>query len=260
MINGRWKHSLHNVTVKRGADVGSDHHLLLATVKLPLRRNPIKMEEKGQRYNIARLRNPDVSKNFSIAVKNKYEALSNFNEEAERDAESAWRLAKASYLHACKCVLGKKRKRDKNWISAETWSRINKRREIKEKKGSARSQRLIEKLSAAYSLANREVRKNLRKDNENLASQAEQAAIRREQSELYRITRGLSGKFQGECDAVKYKDMKRIIIEDKQLQRWAEHFREVLNRPDPAERACISQPLGDKLDIDCSPPTTKMRF
>ena len=182
LINGRWKHSLHNVTVKRGADVGSDHHLLLATVKLQLRRNPIKMEEKGQRYNTARLRNPDVSKNFSIAVKNKYEALSNIDEEAERDAESAWRIAKESYLHACECVLGKKRKRDKNWISAETWSLIDKRREIKEKKGAARSQRLIEKLSAEYSLANREVRKNLRMDKrihyENLASQAERAAIR----------------------------------------------------------------------------------
>ena len=41
------------------------------------------MEEKGQRYDISRLRNPDVSKNFSIAVKNKYEALSNIDEEAE---------------------------------------------------------------------------------------------------------------------------------------------------------------------------------
>ena len=80
------------------------------------------MAEKGQRYNIARLRNPDVSKNFSIVVKNRYEALSNIDEEAERDAESAWRIAKESYLHACECVLGKKRKRDKNWISAETWS------------------------------------------------------------------------------------------------------------------------------------------
>ena len=41
---------------------------------------------------------------------------------------------------------------------------------------------------------------------ENLASQAKQAVIRGEQSELYRITRDLSGKFQGECDAVKDKD------------------------------------------------------
>ena len=72
---------------------------------------------------------------------------------------------------------------------------------------------------------------------------------------MYRITRELSGKFQAECDAVKDKEGKRITIEDKQLQRWAEHFREVLNRPDPAERACIAQPIGDKLNIDCSPPT-----
>ena len=102
-------------------------------------------------------------------------------------------------------------------------SLIDKRREIKEKKGSARSQRLIEKLSVEYSLANREVRKKLRKDKrmhyENLASRAEQAAIRGEQSELYRITRDLSGKFRGECDAVKDKNGKRITIEDKQLQR-----------------------------------------
>ena len=80
------------------------------------------MAEKGQRYNIARLRNPDVSKNFSIVVKNRYEALSNIDEEAERDAQSAWRIAKESYLHVCECVQGKERKRDKNWISAETWS------------------------------------------------------------------------------------------------------------------------------------------
>lgn len=184
LINGRWKHSLHSVTVKRGADVGSNHHLLLVTIKLQLRRNPIKMEEKGRRYNTARLRNPDVSKNLSIAVKNKYEALSNIDEEAEGDAESAWRIAKESYLHACECVLGKKRKRDKNWISAEAWSLINKRREIKEKKGAARSQILVEKLSVEYSLTNREVRKNLQKEKrmhyENLASQTVSAAIRGE--------------------------------------------------------------------------------
>ena len=54
---------------------------------------------------------------------------------------------------------------------------------------------------------------------------------------------------------MKDKNWKTITIEDKQVQRWAEHFREVLNRPDPAKRACIAQPLGDKLDIDCSPVT-----
>ena len=145
LVNWRWKHSLHDVTVKRGADVGSDHHLLLATVKLQLRRNPTKAYECRQRYSIARLRNPDISKKFSVAVKNKYEALSN------TDVESAWRTAKKSYILACESVLRKKRKRDKNWIRAETWSLIDMRREIKEKRVTARSQRLRKKLSAEYS-------------------------------------------------------------------------------------------------------------
>ena len=60
-------------------------------------------------------------------------------------------------MHACECVLGKKRKRDSNWISAETWSLIDKRREIKEKsvckitETNQQSARwLIEKLGKIY--------------------------------------------------------------------------------------------------------------
>lgn len=46
IINGRWRHSLENVVVKRGADVGSDHHLLLAKVKLHLKKaEKLKMEQ-----------------------------------------------------------------------------------------------------------------------------------------------------------------------------------------------------------------------
>ena len=82
-------------------------------------------------------------------MKNEYEAISNI--EAERDVESAWRTAKESYSHTCESVLGKKSKRDKNWIRAETWSLIEMRREIKEQRVTARSQRLRKKLSAEYS-------------------------------------------------------------------------------------------------------------
>ena len=39
--------------------------------------------------------------------------------------------------------------------------------------------------------------------------------------------------------------------------KWAEHFREVLNKPDPAVVAITAQPLGDKLDIVSSVPTKK---
>ena len=37
MINDTWKRSLPDVRVKRGADVGGDHHLVTAFIKLKLR-------------------------------------------------------------------------------------------------------------------------------------------------------------------------------------------------------------------------------
>ncbi|CAM5146020.1 unnamed protein product, partial [Natator depressus] len=37
MINGKWQRSLTDVKVRRGADVGSDHHLVTASIKLELR-------------------------------------------------------------------------------------------------------------------------------------------------------------------------------------------------------------------------------
>merc|ERR1712105_575758 len=38
MINGTWSRSLLDVKVKRGADVGSDHHLVTAVLRVKLRK------------------------------------------------------------------------------------------------------------------------------------------------------------------------------------------------------------------------------
>lgn len=36
VVNGKWRRSLQDVRVRRGADVGSDHHLVTAYFKLEL--------------------------------------------------------------------------------------------------------------------------------------------------------------------------------------------------------------------------------
>ena len=41
---------------------------------------------------------------------------------------------------------------------------------------------------------------------------------------------------------------------DKQLNRWAEHFEELLNRPAPQNQPHI-QPAETDLPIDCNKPT-----
>ena len=42
MINGTWQRSLMDVRVKRGADVGSDHHTVVVTLRVKLRKTGAK--------------------------------------------------------------------------------------------------------------------------------------------------------------------------------------------------------------------------
>ena len=88
---------------------------------------------------------------------------------------------------------------------------------------------------------------------DNLAREAEQAAARGDSSTVYKITKKLCGK-RKQTPPVKDTNGQNITTEKEQAARWVEHFRSVLNRPNPID------PLEDcpdtvALDIDIDPPT-----
>ena len=47
MVNGTWRHSLLDVKIKRGADVGSDHHLVTAVLRVKLRKTGSRKESNS---------------------------------------------------------------------------------------------------------------------------------------------------------------------------------------------------------------------
>ena len=50
LISGKWRRSLKDVCVRRGADVGSDHHRVVAHIKLKLKRTGTRLQacKRGQ--------------------------------------------------------------------------------------------------------------------------------------------------------------------------------------------------------------------
>ena len=75
-----WKRSLLDVRVKRGAEVGSDHHLVTAFIKLKLRSAGCRMT--AQRHvDTEKLRDPKMKSAFVLQVKNRFQALQNSEEE-----------------------------------------------------------------------------------------------------------------------------------------------------------------------------------
>ena len=66
--------SLRDVKVRREADAGSDHILVMSTLSLKLR----KAKRRGKRqlrFGVGKLRNRNVEKAFKIEVKNRFTIL-----------------------------------------------------------------------------------------------------------------------------------------------------------------------------------------
>ena len=120
IINNKWRRSLLDVKVCRGADVNSDHYMLLSKVKLKLL-GVNKNKRCRKVYDINRLKSHEVRKSFSIELKNRFAALADIEYETDHDlVECSWKRIKESFTDAAKKAVGLKDKKFKKWLSADT--------------------------------------------------------------------------------------------------------------------------------------------
>ena len=146
----------------------------------------------------------------------------------------------------------------KDWISVETMRKIQTRRDKKEAVNSSRTRAAKVIAQKEHTAANREVKKSVKTDKRNfvegLAQEAEKAAASRNMKQLYDTTRKLAGKFKKSERPIRDKNGSVLMGADKQLNRWAEHFEELLNRPAPHNQPDIQLAETD-LPIDYNKPT-----
>ena len=73
-ISRKFRRTLLDVRVMRGADASSDHHLLVGKLQLKLERSG-RCEASRVKYDINSLKDPFIAQQFSITTRNKYQAL-----------------------------------------------------------------------------------------------------------------------------------------------------------------------------------------
>ena len=109
-----------------------------------------------------------------------------------------------------------------------------------------------------YVAVDREVKRSIKKDKrdyiDDLARQAETAAGQGNLRDLYLVTKKLTGKFQQTDKPVMDKNGNPLTTTNEQLKRWAEYFRELLNRSTPDSPPDIP-PAGIELPISCDKPS-----
>jgi len=55
-IGQKWSRSLQDVRNKRGADIGSDHHLVVAKFKMKIQAYKSRTEQLRKRYDVSKLK------------------------------------------------------------------------------------------------------------------------------------------------------------------------------------------------------------
>ena len=194
-------------------------------------------------YETAKLKDPLHKQNFSVALKNSFETQAWMMHGQGIEISTAPQRLKHS---------GEQGHRRTGRAGPSTWNSMEERRQLKHSIMNCRSERVREKKKRMYQKG-KEVKNRARADNrrtlETVVEVAERAAHQNNPKELFIKTKLLSGCLKKTSTGIRTKDGKVITTEGKVLERWKEHFYEILNV------ACegTDLPEGWQLD-DCEQP------
>ncbi|VDP07391.1 unnamed protein product [Schistosoma mattheei] len=170
---------MEGVRTRRGADIASDHYLVVANLKLKLKKNWTTGQTAIQRFNTAFLRVTDKLNEFKIALNNRSQVLQDLLKEEETSMEDNWKGIKEALISTCQDVLGLKKHHHKEWISIETLERIKERKNKKAATNNIRTRAEKIQAQAEYIEAKKQVKRSIRADKkkyvEELATTAEKS-------------------------------------------------------------------------------------
>ncbi|CAH8572457.1 unnamed protein product [Schistosoma haematobium] len=257
-INKKSRRMMEDVRTKRGVDIASDHHLLVAKMKLKLKKHWTTGRTISQKFNTAFLQDTDKLNKFKIVLSNRFQAFHDLLNREGTTIESNWNGIKEAITSICHEVLGHKKHHHKEWITVDTLGKIQERRNKKAAINTSRTRAEKAKAQAEYTEVNKQVKRSIRTDKrkyvEDLATAAEKAVREGNMRQLYDTTKKLSGNRRKPERPVKSKEGKVITNIEEQQNRWVEHFKELLNPPAPLNPPNIEAAPTD-LPINVGPPT-----
>ena len=87
---------------ERSRHAASDHHLIVAKLKLKLRRNGTGQKRRRAQYNVDFLRDVSMAERFRVTLSNRYQILQELHEDEEGlDINSQWKDIKEAVNFAC---------------------------------------------------------------------------------------------------------------------------------------------------------------
>ncbi|XP_053954643.1 uncharacterized protein LOC128860880 [Anastrepha ludens] len=248
LISRRFHNTLLDVRSLRGADVHSDHNLVVARVRL----RPTALNNRciGRRkLNLAKLKNPESCKEYRRYFNTNLENIG---------AEYARNDVATACTSAAKSSLGFVKQQNKPWLRESTWQIVQKRRNIQNQLQSTHDPIRKVNLASRYKIADTEVKDKAAKDKERyyneIASAAEKAAYKNDLKGVYVAINKLAN-VKPHMPPLKDIEGNTLTTVEKQLTEWRRHY-ETRESVEEADAVPCNRRRNPNRNISTEPPSS----
>ncbi|VDP59970.1 unnamed protein product [Schistosoma mattheei] len=122
---------MEDVRTRRGAGIASNHHLVVAKMKLKLKKQSTTGQTGLQKFNSTFLRATNKLNEFKITLNIRFQALHTLRKKEETTMDNNCKGTKVALTPMCQGVLGREEHHHKEWISIETLDKVQERKNKK---------------------------------------------------------------------------------------------------------------------------------
>lgn len=215
MCQKRWKSSVLAAKTLPGADCGTDHELLMAKIRIKLRK--VKRTTVPQRFDIE-----NIQDRYVTEVRNRFSAL----ELEGKEPEAMWNEIRDTVISMANEHVPKVRKtKRKEWMSEEA-IKIAEERRVKKTQGDLEGTR---KLNADFQ---RQVRRDKAAYLNEQCKEVEENNKKGRSRDLFKKISEITGKSTDKLGVTKNREGKDLIEEEELKNRWKEYTEDLYKKDD----------------------------
>ena len=245
MIKRRFQTSV-NIAKTRsfpGADIGSDHDLVMTTFKLHLK----KVSKQGHsriRFDLEKLKDPEVAEMFKARIGGKFAPLTLLDTD-DVDMDDLINKFNVAVTETANKTLGKYRHHKQPWVTSKILHLCNKRRELKKDKFTREG-------AKQYKAVNQQIKKGMVKARETWieerCQEIDDSLGKNNNKKAYHLVKDLTSSKQGRTTTIQDKNGKRLTEDRDILNRWTEYCSELYNDKVKGDPEVLKHPPVTNID------------